>query len=135
MTKKTLTESIRKDFNMVNEYFAQSGDSLYDAVCQLNVLTDGLKGQRPSEYYDDFAASPEWMNIEQTYYPRAVALAVQLKPYKKPISQSMADKIDNLVYDGGDSYDDVEEAIESLVEIYDTQIAFLEKLVSRMPTK
>ncbi len=106
----------------LNEYFVRAGEP-YRQIQILNIFSDFTPGQKLSEFEEDFAASPEWMAIEQKYVKVANVLRTKLKAVaKKKLSEEDADAIESVMYEGSDSYADPETACQDLPQIYNDQI-------------
>lgn len=117
----------------LNEYFVKGGEP-YSSMQLLNIFSDFTPGQKISEFEEDFAASPEWMAVEEKYSKYADVLSKQLKKVaKKKLSDEDADAIESVMYSGSDSYEDPEVASQDLPEIYDQQIALVCELLEIAP--
>jgi len=124
-------KKLLENAGILKEYLTQEGDTLANGVLGLNVFTDMAEGQRPSEYEEDFAASRQWMHIEQKYTARAEEAERALaQGGDRILDEYEVEEIHDVWYDGSDAYGDVETALEELPSLYDSQIELVYELLS-----
>lgn len=119
---KKLMESVQ-----LNEYMFR-GPSPITELLGMNLFTDAE--ERPSAWEEEFRENRHWMKIEKKYYDIvAPRLEKAMLASDKIIDNDEVAAAEDLYYDGSDSYGDVDTAIESLPDVYDAQIVFIEQLL------
>ena len=114
----------------LNEYLLRGGMPITD-VLELNVFGDTEPEDPVSAYEEEFANSPAWMAVEQRYGQMAQALKKKiLAQGNRKLTNAEANALESTWYDGSDAYSDVEEAVESLPEIYDAQLDMVDALLA-----
>jgi hypothetical protein len=106
----------------LNEYLVRSGEPV-SSVLSLNLFQDtSPDGQ------EGMAHDPRWQKLMKKYQPIANALEKQILALDQPLTNSQAEEIENVWYDGSDAYDDME--VEYLANCYNRQIATIEAIIA-----
>lgn len=129
ITKIQLREIIREEIQKLNEYLVREGDKLGE-ILALNLFSDMYKGQKLSEFDDEYKNNKKWMKIEKKYSIITSKLERLVKKQKnRKLTEDEVDEIHNVWYDGSDAYDSVEDSIDFLPSIYDAQIDMIRDII------
>jgi len=130
MKKSELVKIIKEEIKKLNEYFVSEGDSL-DAALVLNIFTDFDKHEGvTSQFGKEAKDNKQWMKIDSKYSKKSKKLEqLILKNKNKELNDIDAKSIEDVMYDGSDAYDSIDDAIEYLPKIYDNQIKAIIKVL------
>ena len=98
----------------------------------LNVYEDVAGKELFGEDFLDFAGDPEWQEVVNNYKGHALEQAKQIKEYAakgRTLTSAEAEYAENTWYDGSDSYNDIELALEYLPQTYDAQLEAVEEIL------
>lgn len=113
----------------LNEYLVRRGDK-FDALLSLNVYEDILDDA--NENFLDFHGDARWQRVVNNYKGHALEQAKQIKAYAakgRTLTDAEAAYAEETWYDGSDAYDNVEDAVEWLPEIFDAQLEAVEEIL------
>ena len=119
------------EIEQLNEFFFSRGEA-WGAVLMLNIFQDMGEGDREEEDLDEvlpFRQTKDWQRVERKYKSIAKKLAHAISRSNVKLTDEMVTDLEDSYYEGSDSYDSLEYALDYLPELYDRQIQVITDII------